>query len=235
MKKLVSLCLIFLCLPILPQDNQERYSFGLSINPQLATSFPQNEVYGDLKPILGGAMGLNVSLNFNDNHSIESGVFISRKGYTVGGKYDLHDTLKEAYLDHQGSYPTRTNVNHYYYFLDLPLQYRGNVLRTEFFSLYVKGGFLFNFLYGFSIQKVEVYNNGTKNKESSFMRPEDIWVGDPRKFNVSGSFALGINVPLSGTRSLSIEPNFNVTLYQGDTHFGIYFFNAGVNISLWLL
>jgi hypothetical protein len=208
-------------------------SLGFSVNPQLATGFTQNSIYEEVNPIFGISMGFDVSLKFNDIHSIESGIHITKRGYTIGGKYDLHDTLKEAYLDYQGSYPTRTNMNHIYYFLDIPLSYKAYVLRDEKFTFFLQGGIVFNLLYGFTIQKVEVYSNGMKNKESSFMRPEDIWVGNPRSFNLSGLFAFGFNFEIGNKRSISISPNLNITLRQADSHFDLYFLDTGISFTLW--
>ncbi len=231
---IIIFCLILIGLQVVGQDIRERFSLGLSINPQLSTGLPREETtkLSAKDWIVGGAIGFSLAIKLKENHYFETGLILSRKGYSYGGKLDLNDSLKQVMLDYSGFYLIKSNSYWYYHYIDIPFYYKGNIVRKEVYSMYIKGGFIVNFLHNLTLKSTDVLNTETLVITTGNLRAKNIWL-DPNRINLSGSLAFGFSFPIKQKQNISIEPNINLMLFpvlkDGDT----YFINTGINISLW--
>jgi len=224
MMKTLTFALIICCVSIniFSQDNDSKFSLGLSFTPQLSDKiyrFPPGSEnlkdYFDDHFKLGWTAGVLFRRQITDKFSLQSGMYLSNKGSASHYQFQLNDTIRDLLLAEEGKYPEESYSKCEDYFIDIPLTLNYILHNGREFSFYSRFGLITNiYVAAEGFYKTD-FNDGSQSIRNMHLNhwqlKEDYIV---RMFNLSGLLAIGIEYSINSNYGLFIEPNFDMNIFH---------------------
>ena len=159
---------------------------------------------------LGYTAGLNYTFDFNKRFAISTGLLLSNKG----------EKTKKIF----SSTPSVFNYNNHYYYLDIPLTARYNLL-NKLFKLYAFGGISSNIFLVEKTTQISGYTND--DAKISYYNKQNF-----SKVNFAILAGFGIQYSLTKKWDLKIEPIYRRSINAiANTPVKKYLYSFGINIG----
>jgi len=196
------------------QDETNYVALGLYINPNimyrntwLKPGQKEDDSYKKfLKkyyPILGYNWGASLNWKRYKFGSFEAGIFLNQRGYGFHNKIEVPDSIANNQYNPGSPIPEEFDIKDIYYFIDIPLSLKRDILQRNKISLYGKGGISLNMLLKDTRLIQEYYIDDTEGHDRNDIKFKELQVFNFRRFNISTIFSIGINISI--TQNIEIQ------------------------------
>ena len=230
---------------IFSQNDSNYLALGLYINPNIMyrTAWIKPGYEGDFDykkflkeefPIFGYSYGLSITWKRFQIGDIETGIFLSQKGYGWGHKIDVPDSIANFQYDPGFLYPEEFKVKDVFNFIDIPLLLKRNILLGEKITIYGKGGLGLNILLNSKRLTHTYYIDETEDDYHYDIKLSELKDHKFRNVYYSVLFSFGTSIPITqniNIQSEAILNHFILTSWKaGDV--SVRFFETGIKTGL---
>jgi hypothetical protein len=227
------------------QNESKNIVLGLNFNPNIMyrTSWVKPGYEGDLDykkffkydyPIFGYNYGLSLIFKRSQIYEIESGIFISQRGYGYQDKIDVPDSIANFEYDPGFLYPEEFKIRNIGNFLDIPVEIRRDILGRNRITLYVKGGISLNILLNQKRFTHVYYIDDTETNYLYNIKFQELKDHKYRFLNLSTLISGGSNISVYKNIGIQIEAivNYSILPVSKDGDVSARFFEAGIKTGI---
>ncbi len=227
------------------QDESNYVALGLYINPNImyrtAWIRPGHKVDNFYKkflkndyPILGYNYGVSLTWEKFQFGSIEAGIFLNQRGYCFSHKIEVPDSIANFQYDPGFLFPEEFHIKDIYYYIDIPLILKRNILERKKISFYGKGGISLNMLLRDNILIHTYYIDDTEGYDRNNIKFKELKVFNFRRLNISTVFSVGTNISITQNIDIQAEAIMDCLIlpfFKGGDY-SIRFFETGIKTGI---
>lgn len=224
MRKIFLLPVILTLVQYIFSQNDSNYlTLGLYINPNIMYrtawikpgyegDFDYKKYLKDNFPIFGYDYGISITWKRFQIGDIETGMFLSQRGYGWGHKIEVPDSIANFQFDPGFLYPEEFKNRRICNFLDIPVSLRRDILKGDGISLYGKAGVSLNVLLNEKELTHVYYIDDTEADYKYSSNLMELRERNSRLVNFSTLISFGLNVSLSKNINIQAEAIMNYSI-----------------------
>lgn len=221
---LLLVCLLTIVTSINAQDH--KFQIGIIATPEISHRVASGNSIGGFNdmslPKFGYTAGANFVYNFTKNIGLETGFQFTNKGYKTD-KLVFFDDLGLPY----GTVNGYSIINYSYHYFAIPIKM--NLIFGQNNVRFIGSVGIDTWIFLNATSKITRYEDNKRIFSSSFTEN-----GGFNPINISPILSAGIDVKLTGSLNLKIEPTFRFSLLNTtNTNYSEKLIAAGLNIGLY--